>query len=422
MSKTATARTSRRNFLKCVGAAAAGVAGGVAAGHYAWIPSSPEAVTQTSTNTKTIAETTTITATTTVLDQTPRFCLGGTAYDWLGLSFPGRYWKKLDPLQVLKQNGMDWNRVGVLIKHYPIGHWESWCSIEYAEEVMKASARNGMRLDLFFYLSPEGAMWGQQLCPPEWQNFSVAEKADALRQHTYDTTKYYRERGFNIEIYEIGNEIDVGILGDVPTYPDWTDTSYMRENIWNKEAEMLKGAIEGVRQADPNARILLHLADSGRPYFVQAFCRFMIEHEVPFDLVGLSYYPSQRSEFGDRPTLATLRDAVEKIASFGKKTLISEYGYPSSPSPGFPFYDQPVEGYPLTPEGQANHVADFLRWCYNNRNVGGVFYFYPENITFETEPKEHPGAHMALFFDDTAVKPALYEFKKFRDSLSGCCS
>jgi hypothetical protein len=54
--------------------------------------------------------------------------------------------------------------------------------------------------------------------------------------------------------------------------------------------------------------------------------------------------------------------------------------------------------------------------------VGGVFYFYPENITFETEPKEHPGAHMALFFDDTAVKPALYEFKKFRDSLSGCCS
>jgi len=435
MSKTVAARTFRRGFLKSVGAAAAGVAVGLAVGRYAWIPSSlaPEAVTQTATHTETIAETTTTTATTTVHDETPRtFCVGGTAYDWLWLKLLEGYWEKLDPLQVLKQNGMDWNRVGVLIKHDPVGDPVTWCSVEYAEEVMKSSVRNGMRLDLFFYLtsSPEGAWWGHQPCPPEWEKFSVTEKAEALRQHTYDTTKYYRERGFNVEIYEIGNEIDVGILGEIPPENvDWSDASYMRRNIWNKEAEMLKGAIRGVRQADPNARTVLHLGGSGRPYFVQAFCRSMMGHEVPFDLVGLSYYPSTKEgDPGDRPTLDNLRDAVEVIASFGKKTLIAEYRYPSSPSPEFSFYDQPVEGYPLTPEGQAKHVADFLRWGYDNQNVAGITYFYPDNFVSEAKLKmitpgePHPGMHGSLFFDDTTVKPALYEFKKFRDYLSGCCS
>jgi arabinogalactan endo-1,4-beta-galactosidase len=342
------------------------------------------------------------------------FYLGGTAYDWLGMKLWGGLWTQVDPIRTLAEHGMGWNRVGVLVKHGPPASLGSWCTIEYAEDVMDASRANGMRLDLFFYLSDRAANAGQQPCPPEWQDLTVAQKADALREYTYETTSYYKDKGFDIDIYEIGNEIDFGIL-DVrppPAGVDWWDADWMRDNIWNKEAEMLKGAIEGVQAADPGATILLHIGASERPDYVYAFFRAMMDFGVPFDLAGLSFYPTYSGS--ERPTMATLESGVEKIASLGKKTLISEFAYPSSPSPEDPTYDLPVDGYPLTPEGQAQYVGYFLRWAYNNANVVGAMYFYPDNYLSEAYPATQSGPHFSLFYKDETVKSALDEFAAFR--------
>lgn len=338
------------------------------------------------------------------------FRAGGTAYDWLGMKLWGGHWTELDPLHVLKKNGLNWNRIGVLIKNCPVGDSECWCSIEYAEEVMKSSVKNGMRIDLFFYLSHTAAYAAHQPCPPEWEHFTVEEKANALRRYCNDTVTYYKSRGLNIETYEMGNEIDFGILGEEPPKGvDWWDIDYLKENIWNKEAQMLKGAIKGVKKADPQATILLHIGCSSRPYFVRAFFKSMIEFEVPFDLAGLSFYPSYAGE--ERPDIETLKESVEEIAGLGKKTFICEYSYPSSPSSEDPTFDKPVTGYPLTPKGQAKHLTYFLKWCSENPHTVGVMYFYPDNCLSETDPTLHPGPHTALFFNDTTVKPALKKFK-----------
>lgn len=344
------------------------------------------------------------------------YIIGGTAYDWLGMKLLGGYWTEVDPLQILKENGMDWNRVGVLIKHCPIGYPESWCSIEYAEEVMKSSTEKGMRLDLFFYLSQTAAFWGQQPCPPEWGNFTIEEKAEALREYCYNTTKYYKDKGFNIEIYEIGNEIDVGLCGEVAPEDKRGDIEWLRENTWSKEAQMLKGAIDGVKQADPGATILLHLATSFGT-LPASFFGYMLESGVPFDIAGLSFYPS----YAGHPfyTITNLQHCIGEIATLGKKTMICEFAYPSSPNPAFPYDDEPVEGYPITPEGQGQYVAYFLRWCHSNPNVVGAIYFYPDNHLPETEPEIHGDMpHFSLFFNDTTQKPALSEFKKFKDEIT----
>jgi len=345
------------------------------------------------------------------------FYVGGTAYDWLGMRLLGGYWTEVEPLQVLKESGMDWNRVGVLIKHYPIGYPESWCSIEYAEEVMKTSREQGMRLYLFFFLSHTAAHYGHQPCLPEWENYTVEEKAEALRQHTYYTTKRYKDMGFNIEIYEIGNEIDVGLCGEVAPEDKHWDIEWLKENTWSKQAQMLKGAIDGVKQADPDATILLHLGASFDP-LPASFFAYMLESGVPFDIAGLSFYPS----YAEHPfyTITNLQHTIEEVAALGKKTIISEFAYPSSPNPAFPYHDAPVEGYPITPEGQAQYVAYFLRWAYSNPNVVGVFYFYPDNHLAETEPEIHGDVvpHISLFFNDATPKPALSEFKKFKEEVT----
>jgi arabinogalactan endo-1,4-beta-galactosidase len=351
------------------------------------------------------------------------YIVGGTAYDWLWMKRQGFAWAEVDPLQTLKDNGMDWNRVGVLIGPGPIGFPPSWCSIEYAEQVMKSSVEAGMRLDLFFYLSDTVAYWGRQPCPTEWGNFTIEEKTEALREHCYNTTKYYKDKGFNIEIYEIGNEIDVGLCGEVAPEDKRADEDieWLRENIWSKEAQMLKGAIAGVKQADPAATILLHMANSfgAQP---ANFFGYMLESGVPFDIAGLSFYPSSAWPTfpgGSLYTITNLQHCIEEIATRGKKVMICEFAYTSSKNPAFPYYDQPVAGYPITPEGQAQYVAYFLRWCYSTPNVVGAIYFAPDNISPETDP-EHCGdnAHFSLFFGDTTPKPALNEFKKFRDEIT----
>ena len=333
------------------------------------------------------------------------FYVGGTAENWLYMQTIG-LWSEVNPLQVLKSKGFDWNNVRVRIKHSPVGEPDSWCSIEYAEENLRSSMENGMRLKLNFFLSHTDAHSGQQPCPPEWENFTIDEKTEALRQHCYDTTKRYKDSGLNIELYEIGNEIDHGILGE---YSESWDAAWLKDNIWNKEAQMLKGAIEGVRQADPNATIVLHIAASSDPDFVYDFFSSMDEFGVDYDIAGLSFYPTLMDY---PPTMATLDDSVQKISNLGKKTLICEFVYPSSSNDACPLFNKPVEGYPFTPEGQSEYIADFLSWAHSNPNVVGAFYFYPEYYLPETQEEDSEELPFScLFFDEENTKPAMDVFK-----------
>jgi len=131
----------------------------------------------------------------------------------------------------------------------------------------------------------------------------------------------------------------------------------------------------------------------------------MIEFNVPYDIAGLSFYPSYTGP--ERPSLESLEQSIEMINALDKKVLICEYGYPSSPSIQDPIMDGPVDGYPLTPDGQASFVEDFLSWCYIQPNIVGAFYFYPDNFLSETDPDIHGAPHTSLFYNDSTMKPAL---------------
>jgi len=347
----------------------------------------------------------------------PDFLIGGTAYDWLVMRHLGGYWQDTDPLAILKTHGIEYNRIGVCIKHREAGHPDSWCSIEYAEEVIRSTIENQMGVDLFFYLSDTAAHAGQQPCPESWTSYSIEEKAEALRNHTYEVSKYYHDRGFVIDLIEIGNEIDFGILDERPPLGvDWFDPHWMRENIWEKEAIMLTGAIEGVKRVYPDAQIVLHIGNTARPEFVHAFFNSMLAFNVPYDIAGLSFYPSYTGN--ERPSMESLEECIEKINALDKKVLISEYGYPSSPSIQDPILDGSVEGYPLTPEGQASFVEDFLGWCYGQPGIIGAFYFYPDNFLSETEPDIHGAPHTSLFYNDSTIKPALESISDLSGELA----
>lgn len=357
--------------------------------------------------------------------------IGGTVCDYLARKV-WDVWKQFDPLPTLHKNGFGWARVWVKtissadLKNTPPSQWstlpwknEYWSSLEYAEQILKEASQAGMRLNLVFFLSDEPAAAGYQPVPLEWKNLNVEESAIALQDYCYKTTKYFKDKGLNIEIYDIGNEIEYGILNFLPGQRVYlppgvdvtTDMEWMKNNIWNIEAILLKGAIRGVKQADPNAKIVLHidtLSLHPENYTVKSFFKTMIEYGVEFDYAGLSlpyfnYYEVPQPYFKS----SQLREVIDFISSLGKKVIISEFVYPNNPNG---ITGTPAPEYPFTPEGQAKWIRDFLSFSQNDDNIIGIFYWYPDYFSGMSHGSAIEPESSGLFVSDTQIQPAMLEF------------
>lgn len=387
-----------------------------------------ETVEETTETTTIITETTQQTTETEILPPKPIFTsridVGATAYDWFSQKTWGAMWDKIEPISYLANHGFNFLRVGVttvstpeLEDNYSMTTWRDkfWCSREYALQVLKAGANAGMGLYLFFYLSDKAAYGSNQKAPAIWQSYSLEETAAALKKYTYETTKYYMDKGLKIKLYEIGNEIEFGVCGysndtklSLSGVNYLTDIQAVRKGIWEKEAFLLKSAIEGVRQADPEGKIVLHISTTQYPKLTEAFFKAMNDFGVSYDFAGLSYYPWLKWHTEVSSLSNCLELSVDAISKLGKDVIISEVSFPSDKTPLIP--SQEVPGYPFNLEGQAKWISDFLKIAENNPKIKSVFYFYPDNYIVED-----CGA-ASLFSDDKHPKLAIYEFQKFQSA------
>lgn len=276
-----------------------------------------------------------------------------------------------------------------------------------------------MRLHAFLFLSDRAAFGGNQKAPAGWESFTLEQTAAALRKHAFETAAYFRDRGLNVEIYSVGNEIEFGVTGfsfderlKTPGIDVFRNFRWLRENIWNKEAVLLKAAIAGVKEAQPNAKIALHVSVTQYPDLVRAFFGAMVELGVPFDYAAFSDY----QWLNYHPNVSSPPDYLERsvsaAAALGKLVLINEFNFPSAQPPGsLPVVPQAGYGFDLS--GQAAWVRDYLRRVSQMPSVVSAYYFYPDNFVVSDI------GVAALFQDSRTVKPALAEFRAFRQSNAG---
>ncbi len=374
--------------------------------------------------------------------QPPNFRLGGVPNDYLAVRDWGGFWHQLNPLEALSDNGFEWMRVGVTtlsvpaLRDTPPAYWSSlpwrdeyWSSREYAEQIMHEATAEGLRLNVFFFLSDGAAHFGQQNAPPEWAGLSVEETARRVKAYTFETTTYFLEKGLDIELYDIGNEIDIGLLNFRPgeriaVRPGVNfirNMDYMRHHVWNIEATLLKSAIAGVKQADPDAQIVLHIAGlmiSPADLFAKTFFQTMVEFGVEFDFAGLSlpyinFADSRLSEYSTNCYFQRLQETTDFLASLGKPVIFSEGGYAHA-TPGV--LGTPMEDFPYTPAGQAAWVRRYLRFLTSNEAIAGFFYFYPDWFPgMSNDPSVFNLGSMGLFASDTEPLPALKVFQEAKD-------
>lgn len=155
---------------------------------------------------------------------------------------------------------------------------------------------------------------------------------------------------------QIGNEINPGMMWPHGQTWDVDPDDGVSEPQWDNLAAFLTAGHDATKEVFPGARTILHLTnindglDSLTWWFDEVTAR-----DVPFDLIGLSYYGYWHGSFAD------LQGAVSGLSErYDRDVIVVEASYPFTLEDDTPSWenvisteDQLVPGYPATEEGQA---------------------------------------------------------------------
>ena len=153
---------------------------------------------------------------------------------------------------------------------------------------------------------------------------------------------------------------------------------------WDRLGTLLRAAAAGARDAKgPTPRLVVHYDQGGDNGGSRWFYDNIVAQHVPFDVIGLSYYPFWHG------TLSQLRTNVDDLAQRYHRDVSvveTQYGWTldnGDQESNFLWTpDLLVPGYPATPGGQLGFASDLesiLAAVPGGRGLG-VFYWQPEWI------------------------------------------
>lgn len=289
-------------------------------------------------------------------------------------------------LEILRRHGYTWVRLRLFNQPTTLPN-----NLQYTIAEARAAKQMGFRFLLDLHYSDDWADPGHQTTPVSWKNLKHRELVNAVYTYTRDTIAAFREADAMPDIVQVGNEVTAGILWPDGKLPDH----------WSNFIDLLKAGIRGVDEGAGNARkpkIMIHIDKGGDMAATQWFFTHIIEENVPFDVIGQSYYPWWEGSLGD------LKENLAFMAhTYHKPIVIVETAYSWKPDN----YTKKKGPFPETPDGQ----RDFLR------AVADAVATTPDGLgrgVFWWEPAVRgPLSSRGLFNDQGEALPAM-------DVFDGC--
>ncbi len=217
-----------------------------------------------------------------------------------------------DAIEILKEHGFNYIRLRLFVdpaapKGYSPG--KGFCDLEHTKAMAKRVKAAGMKLLLDFHYSDYWADPGQQNEPAAW----VGEDFNGVKKSLYDFTvkamTELKEQGTTPDMVQVGNEINHGMV--------WPDGEI---NNLDSLAQLIYEGVKGVRAVSPSTIIMLHIALGGQNAEARFFLDNMTERKVPFDVIGLSYYPKWHG------TPADLKNNMADLAArYKQQVMVAEY-------------------------------------------------------------------------------------------------
>ena len=229
-----------------------------------------------------------------------------------------------DPFVILRTNGLTCVRLRLFTStaqqatNNPYNYINN---LAYTLPLAMRVKQAGLRLMLDFHYSDTWADPGKQTKPAAWTNLNFTQLEQRMYEYNRDTIAAFKQAGAMPDDVQVGNEITPGLL-----WPDGrVGGSYDTPTQWSNLGRLLKAAVRGINEAagPTPPRIVLHIDRGGDWGATQWFFDKLNAQQVPYDIIGLSYYPFWHG------TLDQLRTCLTNAATrYGKPLIIAETAFP----------------------------------------------------------------------------------------------
>jgi len=290
-----------------------------------------------------------------------------------------------DALLIFKNHGCNYIRLRLFVN--PNGTEGQVNSLPYTVELAKRVKAAGLSFLLDIHYSDGWADPGHQIIPAAWKGQTHAQLVETVYNYTRNTLTTFRQAGCAPDMVEVGNEITNGMI--------WPDGGPISEAKWDDFTDLLKAGIRGVHADDASSpiKIMIHIDRGSDQRVSKSFFDHLTARHVPFDVIGLSYYPFRDGTLGD------IKENLDYLAqTYRKDIMIAETSY------NWRNAEQEKLPYPISPDGQEAFLADLIRTVAASPggHGKGVFYWAPEWIE-GAKWSGHPGSgdwENRAFFDD----------------------
>jgi beta-galactosidase len=217
-----------------------------------------------------------------------------------------------DAIAILKDHGFNYVRLRIFTNPaHPKGYSPNsgFCDLEHTKQMAKRVKAAGLKLLLDFHYSDYWADPQQQNKPAAWAGQDFPSLKDSVQAYTQQVMQQLKNQGTEPDMVQIGNEINHGLI--------WPEGHV---NNLDSLAQLLYAGFKGVKAVSPQSLIMVHVALGGQAKESEFFHDALRERNVPYDIIGLSYYPKWHG---------TLDDLKSNIAGLSKKynkqIMVAEY-------------------------------------------------------------------------------------------------
>lgn len=291
--------------------------------------------------------------------------------------------RPVDPLDDFVQKGVNCMRIRLWVHPYdsegkPYG--AGTCDLDYAVRLSELCVSKGFSIMLDIHYSDFWVDPAKQTLPKGWPS-----EIDALENKVYtytsDVLRTFAHKGIALRYIQVGNEITNGMLWPVGRLLGGTTP---RGNYGNL-IRLLNAGIAACRKQMPAAKLVLHLERSYDQALYAEFFDQMEKAGVDYDVIGMSYYPYWHGDlaqfFANVDACHRFRRPIMAVETSYAFTL-DNYTLPSGENVQLVINKDNAAAmdicrkYPVTQEGQAAFVRDFLRQG-KRHGLDGVFWWEP---------------------------------------------
>jgi arabinogalactan endo-1,4-beta-galactosidase len=217
-----------------------------------------------------------------------------------------------DPLEIMKAHGFNYIRLRIFNEPAnPKGYSpkQGFCDLAHTMAMAKRIKAAGMKFLLDFHYSDYWADPQQQNKPAAWvgEDFTTLKKS--LYNYTVNVMQQLKAQGTTPDMVQVGNEINHGMV--------WPDGAI---NNLDSLAQLLYQGFKAVKSVSPTTTVMLHIALGGQNAEARFFLDNMKKRNVPFDVIGLSYYPKWHG------TPIDLKNNMADLAKrYPQQVMVAEY-------------------------------------------------------------------------------------------------